>query len=330
MPEIEEACAFRFRSPPGADHWRTMGRRYVTFNIQTFLLRAPLYRGDIEMAVIGDVVGLHALGFRYGEAQTLPVDGCTVASIASATGLARETVRRKVHRLIELGYLMEAEVKGFALTPDILRTEPYWGAIPEVDRGILRMANGLLEDGDFFLEAVGSDAVRSPDHPPVAPVPLRLRPREGAERWRTLLRVFANFYVRMYRLRSVEHRDDFEMVILFDLIGYLSIDHLMQDERYRKSLASLAHVLGDTQRGCSLQRLVDSSGLPRETVRRKLKCLIEQGAVEQNGEGYIHRPGFLQDDAIWRVVGNIEIELLDFLNDCLAAGLYDIVAAPPT
>lgn len=305
-----------------------MGRRYVTFYIQMFLLRAPLYQGDIEMAVISDVVGLHALGLRYGT-PTQTTGGCTVSTIANATGLARETVRRKAHRLVERGYLMEAEDKGFTLTPGILQTEPYWSAIPEIDRRLLEMANGLLDNEDFFLEPVATEAGAPPSPPPVAPSALRLRPTDFTDRWRSLLRAFAHFYVRMYRLRAPLARNDIEMVILFDLIGYLSIDHLMHEGPYRKSLASLTHVLGDTQRGCSLQRLVDISGLPRETVRRKLKYLIEDGAVEQNSEGYIHRPGHLQSEAIWRAVGQVESHLLDFLNDCLEARLYEVVVASP-
>lgn len=295
-----------------------MGRRFVQFYLYLYRLRAPLYQGDIEMAVIGDVVGLHALGIRHDQVSSAPTEGCTLASIASATGLARETVRRKTRRLIDHGYVIEAEGKGFSLAPGILQTEPYWGAIGELDSSILTLANGFLANGEFVLAPVGAGDVSA------AASALRLKPTAGPERWRALLRVFANFYVRMYRLRVPPHRNDLEMAIIFDMVGILVIDHLMEEGPYRKTLSSLSLVLGEAQRACNVQRLVAGTGLPRETVRRKLKSLVEDGYLVHHEDGFIHRPGQLQSPAIWHVVSQIESHLLDFLNDCLETGLYEV------
>ena len=133
----------------------------------------------------------------------------------------------------------------------------------------------------------------------------------------------------MYRLRAPFHRGDLEMVIIFDLVGLRVIDHLMEHGPSREAMTSLALVLGDAQRGCSLKRVIEGTGLPKETVRRKLAHLVEDGALERLGEGFIHRPGFLQSPAIWQVVSPIESYVLDFLNACLQARLYDVEAVAP-
>lgn len=322
-----DAKTYSFRAPPGADRWRTMGRRYIQFCLQMYRLRAPLYRDDIEMALIGDVVGLHSHGIHYGAIPAGAPDGCTLVSITAATGLARETVRRKVHRLIDHGYLTEAEGKGFILTPGVLQTEPYKGAIAELDQAILAMANGFLDNQEFLLGPV--NAPTDADPPPALISTFRLRHKDDPERWRILTRIFADFYVRMYRLRGPFHRNDLEMITIYDLVGLRVIDHLIEEDRLRESITSLSLVLGDAQRGCSLKRVAEETGLPKETVRRKLNHLVEDGALEKVGEGFIHRPGWLQSPAVWRVVSQVEGQMLDLLNACLQARLYDIEPTAP-
>ncbi|MCW3798474.1 hypothetical protein OMW55_11725 [Sphingomonas sp. BN140010] len=75
------------------------------------------------------------------------LQGCNIASIAAASGLNRETVRRRVQGLIDGGSLIRTEAGEIALPPDRVQ-EP--SAIELIQRqlgAIVRFANDALRDG---------------------------------------------------------------------------------------------------------------------------------------------------------------------------------------
>jgi hypothetical protein len=75
------------------------------------------------------------------------LQSCNIASIAAATGLNRETVRRRVQALIGTGSLIRTEAGDIALPPDKVH-EP--SAIQLVRRqleALVRFANESLRDG---------------------------------------------------------------------------------------------------------------------------------------------------------------------------------------
>lgn len=67
---------------------------------------------------------------------------------------------------------------------------------------------------------------------------------------------------------------DLQQVLLLGLIGQVFLDHHRRKE-------------GQTQdvRGLSASRLSDVSGIPRQTVRRKLAILAERGWIEETSPG---------------------------------------------
>lgn len=313
---------YRFRLAAGRNRWRWLGRVLTTYMVSQYTLRTPLYRGDIEMAMIGDVIAMEALGVGHGTTGKPPGSGCSLASIVQASGLPRETVRRKVLMLAEQGYATSADGKHYRLQPEILRTEPYWEAIQRQNELSLQFGRGMVDGLHVVVEVTGEVPAVLPPHM------ARIACGDLEDCWRDLMRALTVFYLKVNRLRAPYHGDDLEAVVLFDLVGILSVDHFADDPRFQESLLDLDIVLGKMQRGSTVQRLAQIIGLPRETVRRKLKLLIDGGSVERVDEGYIHRPGFLQSAPVREVMVQIEVYILDFMNQCLDTGVFSIAIEP--
>ena len=73
--------------------------------------------------------------------------GCNVSSIAAATGLNRETTRRKVGALVERGYLDRSK-QGEIIFPDHRRQDPaIQDFLTRQLEAVTRFANDSLRDG---------------------------------------------------------------------------------------------------------------------------------------------------------------------------------------
>jgi hypothetical protein len=72
---------------------------------------------------------------------------CNVSSIAAATGFNRETTRRKVNGLIDLGYLQRAADGEIALMPGILAREATQALAMHQLEAITRFVNEAMRDG---------------------------------------------------------------------------------------------------------------------------------------------------------------------------------------
>ena len=88
---------------------------------------------------------------QYHDLSTyLPLDqlqGCNVASIAAATGLNRETVRRRVRDLIGNGSLVRTEAGEIALAPEKANEDAALELIRRQLEAVTRFANDSLRDG---------------------------------------------------------------------------------------------------------------------------------------------------------------------------------------
>ena len=75
------------------------------------------------------------------------LQGCNVASIAAATGLNRETARRRVAALIESGALVRTSSGDIALSPERVQQPAALELVRKQVDAVLRFANDLLRDG---------------------------------------------------------------------------------------------------------------------------------------------------------------------------------------
>jgi hypothetical protein len=72
---------------------------------------------------------------------------CNVSSIASATGINRETTRRKVNALVEQGLLVRGADGSIAFTPGILQQASTLTLVRRQLDGVVRLANELIRMG---------------------------------------------------------------------------------------------------------------------------------------------------------------------------------------
>ena len=75
------------------------------------------------------------------------LQGCNVASIAAATGLNRETVRRRVRDLMESGSLIRTEAGEIALPPEKVNEDSALELVRRQLEAVTRFANDSLRDG---------------------------------------------------------------------------------------------------------------------------------------------------------------------------------------
>lgn len=90
----------------------------------------------------------HALG------EYLPIErlqGCNVASIAAATGMNRETVRRRVRQLLETGSLVRTDSGDIALSPGKVGQDSAADLVRRQLEALAKFANDSLRDGVFRI-----------------------------------------------------------------------------------------------------------------------------------------------------------------------------------
>ena len=74
---------------------------------------------------------------------------CNISSIAAATGLNRETTRRKVQDLVGRGFLMRLDDGSFHFTPGYLQRPHVAELVRKQLDSFTRVANDLARDGIF-------------------------------------------------------------------------------------------------------------------------------------------------------------------------------------
>ena len=75
------------------------------------------------------------------------LQGCNVASIAAATGLNRETTRRRVEALLRSGSLIRSSSGDIALPPERVQTPAALALVRKQLDAVVRFSNELLKDG---------------------------------------------------------------------------------------------------------------------------------------------------------------------------------------
>jgi hypothetical protein len=78
---------------------------------------------------------------------------CNVASIAAATGLNRETARRRVERLIEAGSLIKTADGEIALPPARVQEPAALALVRKQLEAVTRFVNDALRDGVFKVRS---------------------------------------------------------------------------------------------------------------------------------------------------------------------------------
>jgi hypothetical protein len=122
--------------------------------------RRGLYLGDLDLAVVAEMIGTASVepgmrdaAFRRRHRDfesAIPVAeqrAVNASSIAVAAGIPRETVRRKIRKLLELGIIVEKEPARYVLRPGVLLEPERQAAFARGIEQTVRFVNELLENG---------------------------------------------------------------------------------------------------------------------------------------------------------------------------------------
>jgi len=135
--------------------------------------------------------------------------------------------------------------------------------------------------------------------------------------------LLGTFIARLDRERRGLYEADLELSSVAITVGLAAIEPGMRDAEYRAKHRSFDSVIGLAgQRAINALSVSQATGIPRETVRRKLKRLVELGLLAEQSRGrYVTRPGVPQRPeqtaAFERGMGAV----VAFMNECLANGL---------
>lgn len=106
----------------------------------------------------------------------------------------------------------------------------------------------------------------------------------------------------------------------------------MRDAAFRDQHRSFTSVVGvEGQRAMNATSIAGASGMPRETVRRKLRRLLELGFIIEKGRArYVLKPGMLQDPKRQEAFARGIQQTVQFMNECVEQGLVRWVTGPKT
>jgi predicted transcriptional regulator len=183
---------------------------------------------------------------------------------------------------------------------------------------------------------VASRAARRPRRT-ISPAPAASAPTasghpvimRGESGTRIFIHLLLNFIHRADRERRAFYGDDLDIAAIAETVGIGALEPEMRDPAFRKEFADYDKVVGlERQRPVNALSVSAATGIPRETVRRKLKVLLDRGVLVEKDSGYIYKPGVLQQPHHKAAFERGMRDTLQFINECLKLGLLKL--APRT
>jgi hypothetical protein len=151
----------------------------------------------------------------------------------------------------------------------------------------------------------------------------------GEAAMRVFVHLLLNFLHRTDRERRAFYGTDLDMAAISETVGIAALEAEMRDPAFREMFGDYRKVVGtERQRPVNALSVSATTGIPRETVRRKLKALVEKGVLVEKDGGYIYKPGNVQNPQHLEAFERGMRDTLQFINECLKLGLLQL--APRT
>jgi hypothetical protein len=149
----------------------------------------------------------------------------------------------------------------------------------------------------------------------------------GEEDARLFIHLLLNFLHRTDRERRGIYDGDLDLAAVGETVGLVSIEPESRKPEFREKFGNFLTVMGlEGQRPVNALTISAATGIPRETVRRKLKLLLARGVITEKARGaYVIKPGFIQQPEILATVERGMRDTMQFLNDCIRLGLVQWV-----
>ena len=157
----------------------------------------------------------------------------------------------------------------------------------------------------------------------------RLVLAEGPINSRLFVYLAGNYLHRIERERRELYFGDLDLALVAELIGTAGVEPGMRDADFRDRHRSFDSVVGvEDQRAINATSIAEAAGIPRETVRRKLKQLLKLGFIVEKGRArYVLKPGMLQAPHRQAAFARGIDETLRFMNELIENGVVRWTAA---
>ena len=140
---------------------------------------------------------------------------------------------------------------------------------------------------------------------------------------RLFIHLLLSFLHRADRDRRGLYSGDLDLAAVAETVGLVTIESETRKPEFREKYGDYQTRLGlEGQRGVNALTISEATGIPRETVRRKLKLLLERGVIVEKTRGaYVFRPGHVQQRETQDIVEHGMRDTLQFMNDCVKLGM---------
>lgn len=315
---------------PAVERYRWMMRAFIEFHLDFYRLLTPLFCNDIEMVYLAQVLTLRAGRQAFqplsdaGEAG-LAASVVSASSLAQKLGMPRETARRKLLRLVEQGVAIKVGPGEFALKPGVMAEAGYRETMTAIAELVRNYLNRCIREDYIAVErraADGTVELLAPDADP----PWQLVRADTTEALNALNLLFSQLFVHVYVVRGHIFEADLQQAMISDAVGLFSAEDFYNSPTLRERMASFKVLMMENQKGASMRWVVDQTGFPRETVRRKLKRLVDVDYLGEVEDGrYIFKPGlFLRQDII-DAIKAIDRLIIEFMEQTLRQGIFTVV-----
>jgi DNA-binding transcriptional regulator YhcF (GntR family) len=147
---------------------------------------------------------------------------------------------------------------------------------------------------------------------------------------RLFVHLLLNFIHRTDHVRRGLYGGDLDLAAVGETVAMVAIEPDMRDPAFRQTFHDLRSVIGiERQQAVNALTIAEATGIPRETVRRKLKQLLKLGVIAEKERGrYVFKPGMAQSPENLAAAERAMRDALQFINDCLSLGLVHWVDRP--
>lgn len=141
--------------------------------------------------------------------------------------------------------------------------------------------------------------------------------------------MIAGFIQRIDIARRRVHLGDMDQALVAGVVAVGSVDHLFRQPKFRDAYGDYREIIGvEGQRGVNALSVAGATGIPRETVRRKLKELVARGILMEKRRGlYIMSPGFLQRSENAAAIDDVLRHFLQLVNEGINLGVLRVEEA---
>jgi predicted transcriptional regulator len=145
----------------------------------------------------------------------------------------------------------------------------------------------------------------------------------GSADARLFAHLLVNFLHRTDRERREMYNGDLDLAAVGETVGLVAVEPEARKPEFREKFGGYDTVIGlERQQGVNALSVASATGIPRETVRRKLKLLLERGVIAEKTRGsYVFKPGFIQQDDNQERIERGMRDTLQLMNDCINLGL---------